>query len=102
MQVKLLRVLQEKKFNPVGSNRTINSDVRIIAASHKPFEEMIKNGDFRDDLFYRLNVLPVYLPPLRNRKTDVPRLIDHYVDYFNKYHNLSIKGLTEEAQSLLV
>ena len=101
MQVKLLRVLQEKKFTPVGSNRTINSDVRIIAASHKPFEEMIKSGDFRDDLFYRLNVLPVYLPPLRNRKTDIPRLIEHYVGYFNKYHNLSIRGLTEEATNLL-
>tara|TARA_B100000925_G_scaffold290490_1_gene275818 strand:+ start:4672 stop:6159 length:1488 start_codon:yes stop_codon:yes gene_type:complete len=101
MQVKLLRVLQEKKFNPVGSNRTINSDVRIIAASHKPFEEMIKDGEFREDLFYRLNVLPVYLPPLRKRKTDIPRLIDHYVDYFNKYHNLSIKGLAEEASNLL-
>jgi two-component system, NtrC family, response regulator HydG len=101
MQVKLLRVLQEKKFTPVGSNRTISSDVRIIAASHKPFEQMIKSGDFRDDLFYRLNVLPVYLPPLRKRKSDIPRLIDHYVYYFNKYHNLSIQGLTQEASSLL-
>ena len=58
---------------------------------------MIKSGDFREDLFYRLNVLPVYLPPLRKRKVDIPRLIDHYVDYFNNYHSLSIKGLTEEA-----
>jgi DNA-binding NtrC family response regulator len=68
MQVKLLRVLQERTFTPVGSNREIKVDVRIIAASHKPFEEMIKDGSFREDLFYRLNVLPVYLPPLRERK----------------------------------
>ncbi len=68
MQVKLLRILQEKKFTPVGSNREISADVRIIAASHKPFEEMIKTGEFREDLFYRLNVLPVYLPPFKGEK----------------------------------
>jgi DNA-binding NtrC family response regulator len=94
MQVKLLRVLQEKSFTPVGSNREIKSDVRIIAASHKPFEEMIKTGDFREDLFYRLNVLPVYLPPLRERKSDIPHLIQHYISYFNNIHNLKIQGMT--------
>ena len=97
MQVKLLRVLQEKKFTPVGSNREITVDVRIIAASHKPFEEMIKDGTFREDLFYRLNVLPVYLPPLRDRKSDIPHLVNYYVDYFNNIHNLEVKGLVPEA-----
>lgn len=97
MQVKLLRVLQEKSFTPVGSNREIKVDVRIIAASHKPFEEMIKTGDFREDLFYRLNVLPVYLPPLRERKSDIPHLVQHYVDYFNNLHNLKIQGASPEA-----
>lgn len=101
MQVKLLRVLQEKKFSPVGSNREITADVRIIAASHKPFEEMIKTGEFREDLFYRLNVLPVYLPPLRDRKTDVPHLVNYYINYFNNVHSLEVKGITPEATELL-
>ena len=101
MQVKLLRVLQEKSFTPVGSNREIKVDVRIIAASHKPFEEMIKEGTFREDLFYRLNVLPVYLPPLRERKSDIPHLLQHYVSYFNNIHGLHIKGFSPEAIEVL-
>lgn len=101
MQVKLLRVLQEKTFMPVGSNREIKVDVRIIAASHKPFEEMIKEGTFREDLFYRLNVLPVYLPPLRERKTDIPHLVNHYINYFNSVHNLKVKGAEPEALEVL-
>lgn len=102
MQVKLLRVLQEKTFTPVGANRDIKCDVRVIAASHKPFEEMIKEGTFREDLFYRLNVLPVYLPPLRDRKSDIPYLIKYYVTYFNNVHNLTIGGLTDEAEKVLL
>lgn len=101
MQVKLLRVLQEKTFMPVGSNREIKVDVRIIAASHKPFEEMIKDGSFREDLFYRLNVLPVYLPPLRERKSDIPHLVNHYISYFNNVHNLKVKGCEPEALEVL-
>jgi two-component system, NtrC family, response regulator HydG len=101
MQVKLLRVLQEKTFTPVGSNREIKVDVRIIAASHKPFEEMIKDGSFREDLFYRLNVLPVYLPPLRERKTDIPHLVNHYIQYFNSVHNLKVQGVENEALEVL-
>ena len=101
MQVKLLRVLQEKTFMPVGSNREIKVDVRIIAASHKPFEEMIKEGTFREDLFYRLNVLPVYLPPLRERTTDIPHLVNHYIHYFNNVHNLQVKGCEPAALDVL-
>jgi DNA-binding NtrC family response regulator len=101
MQVKLLRVLQEKTFMPVGSNREIKVDVRIIAASHKPFEEMIKDGSFREDLFYRLNVLPVYLPPLRERKSDIPHLVNHYIHYFNNVHNLKVKGCEPDAMEVL-
>ena len=101
MQVKLLRVLQEKTFMPVGSNREVKVDVRIIAASHKPFEEMIKDGSFREDLFYRLNVLPVYLPPLRERKTDIPHLVNHYINYFNNVHNLKVGGAEPEAMEVL-
>ena len=101
MQVKLLRVLQEKSFSPVGSNRDIKVDVRIIAASNKPFEEMIKKGTFREDLFYRLNVLPVYLPPLRERFSDIPHLVDYYIRYFNGVHGLEIKGIADDALKLL-
>ncbi len=97
MQVKLLRVLQEQSFTPVGSNREVKVDVRVIAASHKPFEEMIKDGRFREDLFYRLNVLPVYLPPLRERQSDIPHLVEYYIKYFNGVHALQIKGMTPEA-----
>lgn len=101
MQVKLLRVLQERSFTPVGANRDVKVDVRIIAASHKPFEEMIKDGSFREDLFYRLNVLPVYLPPLRERLSDIPHLIDYYIKYFNGIHNLEIKGLSPDSAALV-
>ncbi len=101
MQVKLLRILQERKFTPVGSNREISVDVRIIAASHQPFEEMIKEGKFREDLFYRLNVLPVYLPPLRDRQTDIPHLVNYYINYFNNVHGLEIKGTSPEAMQLI-
>lgn len=101
MQVKLLRVLQEKTFSPVGSNRDIQCDVRVIAASHKPFEKMIEEGTFREDLFYRLNVLPVYLPPLRERVSDIPHLSDYYIKYFNNLHNLEIHGISEEALILM-
>lgn len=101
MQVKLLRVLQEKKFTPVGSNREISVDVRIIAASHKPFEKMIEDGTFREDLFYRLNVLPVYLPPLRERTSDIPHLVNYYINYFNNVHNLEVKGFDDEAMKAM-
>lgn len=100
-QVKLLRVLQEKTFTPVGSNREIKVDVRIIAASHRPFEEMIKEGGFREDLFYRLNVLPVFLPPLRERKSDIPLLVNYYINYFNKIHQLQVRDATPEALTAL-
>lgn len=101
MQVKLLRALQEKTFTPVGANRDVTVDVRIIAASNKPFEEMIKDGSFREDLFYRLNVLPVYLPPLRERVSDIPHLALYYINYFNKVHGLNIQGLSPEANKVL-
>lgn len=97
MQVKLLRVLQEKTFTPIGANRDVKCDVRVIAASHKPFEKMIKDGTFREDLFYRLNVLPVYLPALRERVSDLPFLVNYYVTYFNDHHHLDIQGLSPES-----
>jgi two-component system response regulator HydG len=101
MQVKLLRVLQEKKFTPVGSNREIEMNVRIVAATNRPLEAMIKEGTFREDLFYRLNVLPIQLPPLRDRKNDIEALSKYFVDRFNQRYKKQIRGLTEEAMALL-
>jgi two-component system response regulator HydG len=101
MQVKLLRVLQEKKFTPVGSNREIESDVRIIAATNRNLDEMIKTGAFREDLFYRLNIIPVVLPPLKERKDDIDRLVTLFISKFNKSHEKEITGVTAEALAAL-
>ncbi len=101
MQVKLLRVLQDQSFTPIGSNRDVKVDVRIISASHRSFERMIKEGGFREDLFYRLNILPVFLPPLRERVSDIPHLVNYYIKYFNSVHNLEIKGTSDEAMGFL-
>jgi DNA-binding NtrC family response regulator len=101
MQVKLLRALQEKKFTPVGSNREVEVNVRIVAATNRNLEEMIKKGEFREDLFYRLNVLPIHLPPLRERKNDVEVLSRHFIEKFNQQHKKNISGVSPEAMELL-
>lgn len=88
LQAKLLRVLQEKQFSPVGSNEVKFADVRVIAATNVDLEEAVARGLFRLDLFYRLNVLPVTLPPLRERKSDVRQLLDHFLDHSNQNHRL--------------
>lgn len=97
MQVKLLRVLQEKRFTPVGSNREIEVNVRIVAASNRNFEAMIRSGEFREDLFYRLNVLPIVLPPLRERRNDIGVLTRYFVDKFNQEQQKSIRGVSADA-----
>ena len=102
MQVKLLRVIQERKFTPVGSNREIDMDVRIIAATNRNLEELIQKGTFREDLFYRLNVIPVYLPPLRDRKDDIGKLVSHFVAKFNNLHKKAVAGISEQAMGLLL
>lgn len=101
MQVKLLRALQEKKFTPVGSNREVEVNVRIVAATNRNLEEMIKKGEFREDLFYRLNVLPIQLPPLRERKNDIEVLSTYFIDKFNQEHHKNITGISAEAMELL-
>ncbi|NUM88223.1 MAG: sigma-54-dependent Fis family transcriptional regulator [Bdellovibrionales bacterium] len=101
MQVKLLRVLQNRTFTPVGSNREIRCDVRIIAATNRDLEKMIREGEFRQDLFYRLNVMPIFLPPLRERADDVPALVDHFVRKFNALHGRQIAGIEAEALAAL-
>jgi two-component system response regulator HydG len=101
MQVKLLRVLQEKKFTPVGSNREVEVNVRIVAATNRNLEEMIKKGEFREDLFYRLNVLPIQLPPLRERKNDIEALASYFIEKFNQQHRKNIARISPEAMELL-
>jgi two-component system, NtrC family, response regulator HydG len=102
LQVKLLRALQEQRFTPVGSNREAEVNVRIIAATNRNLEEMIRKGEFREDLFYRLNVLPIYLPPLRERKEDIPALLKHFLDKFNATYVHKISGISDEATDLLM
>lgn len=86
LQVKLLRILQEQEFERVGGNKTVKVNVRLVAATNRNLEEMVKNGEFREDLYYRLNVIPVYLPPLRERYEDVKLIIEHYLRKFMKEH----------------
>ena len=97
MQVKLLRVLQERSFTPVGSNREIKCDIRIIAATNRDLEKMIKENSFRQDLFYRLNVMPIFLPPLRERNDDIPYLVNHFIQKFNRLHGRTIEGIDSDA-----
>ena len=100
-QVKLLRVLQEHTFTPVGSNREVKADVRIIAATNQDLEKAIHDGRFREDLYYRLNVMPLFLPPLRERKEDIPSLVHHFVEKFNEEHARQISGIAPEALEAL-
>ncbi len=101
MQVKLLRVLQEKKFLPVGSNREVKSNARIVAATNRNLEKMIEEGDFREDLFYRLNVMPIFLPSLRERKDDIPALVQHFIKKFAKSHQSQINSIHPAAVETL-
>lgn len=101
-QAKLLRVLQEREFKPVGGTKSIKVDIRLIAATNKDLEKMIQEGRFREDLFYRLNIVPIFLPPLRERKEDIPPLAFHFLKKYNRERNKNIRTITPEAMSLLV
>jgi two-component system nitrogen regulation response regulator NtrX len=101
-QAKVLRILQERKFERVGGSRTIEVDVRVIAATNKDLAEEINRGNFREDLFYRLNVLPFDVPPLRQRKEDIPRLISHFLELFCSKESREIKEVSPQAMDLLV
>ncbi|MEO0161848.1 MAG: sigma-54-dependent Fis family transcriptional regulator [candidate division WOR-3 bacterium] len=96
-QSKLLRVLQEKEFERLGGTKTIKVDVRVIAATNQNLEEKIKQKQFREDLFYRLNVFPIYIPPLRDRKDDILIIAEHYLSYYSKQMNKDIKKFSDEA-----
>lgn len=101
MQVKLLRVLQERKFTPVGGTREVKTNTRIIAATNRNLEKMMEEGTFREDLFYRLNVMPIFLPPLRERTDDIEALAQNFIKKFSKQHGRVINGLTPEALGFL-
>ena len=102
IQVKLLRILQEKEFQRLGSNVNLRTDVRVITATHRNLEEAIKKGTFREDLYYRLNVIPIHLPPLRERRGDIPLLIDHFLKKYSKENQKSILDISREARALLL
>ncbi len=100
-QVKLLRVLQERKITPVGSNHDVPIDVRIISATNKPLEKMMQEGKFRTDLYYRLNVMPINLPPLRERREDIEDISAFMIEKFNRLHDRSIKSIHPDALEVL-
>ncbi|MCR5218008.1 sigma-54 dependent transcriptional regulator [Treponema sp.] len=101
VQIKILRVLQEKKFERVGGEQTIDVDVRVVAATNRNLEEEVKKGNFREDLYYRLNVVHIHVPPLRERKEDIPLLIQSFLDEFNRENSKNIEGLDAKAKSAM-
>lgn len=102
VQVKLLRVLQEREFERLGGTRTIKVDVRIIAATNKDLRQAVKQGQFREDLFYRLNVIPIYIPPLRERREDIPLLVDHFVEKFRRETGRPIEGVSPSTMHIFL
>ncbi len=97
LQSKLLRVLQDRQFERIGGIKTIKTDIRVIAATHQDLKLAVEQKRFREDLYYRLNVIPIHLPPLRERKSDIPLLAYYFLEYFNKTKKKKIKGFTKEA-----
>jgi DNA-binding NtrC family response regulator len=101
IQVKLLRFLQESEFERVGGTKTIKVDVRIISATNKRLEDLVREGKFRDDLYYRLKVITIEVPPLRERKEDIPLIVDFYLKKFSEIHNKKVKGISPEAMRMI-
>jgi DNA-binding NtrC family response regulator len=102
LQLNLLRVLQEREFHRVGGERSIRVDVRVIAATNRDLEQMVREGKFREDLYYRLNVITINVPPLRERKEDIPILVDHFIEKFNFESGKNVEGISEEALEILL
>jgi DNA-binding NtrC family response regulator len=101
LQVKLLRVLQERCFEPVGGTKTLPANVRVIAATNADLEQAVEQGLFREDLFYRLNVIPIHVPSLRERKSDIPLLLHHFMETFNRARGRQLRGVAPEAMDML-
>jgi DNA-binding NtrC family response regulator len=102
LQVKLLRVLQEREFERIGGTKTLKVDVRLIAATNKDLEKAVASGEFRDDLYYRLQVIPIYIPPLRERREDIPSLVNHFLKKYNQENGRKIEKIAPEALGLLM
>ena len=102
IQIKLLRVLQEKEFEQVGDSKTIKVDVRVIAATNQDLTDKVRNGQFREDLFYRLNVMKIIIPPLRERRDDIPLLVEHFISVFNKKFNKNISSISPNVQKIFL
>jgi PAS domain S-box-containing protein len=102
VQVRLLRVLEEKVFEPLGSTKTVETNARVIAATHRNLAELTKQGQFREDLYYRINVIRVHLPELSQRKEDIPILVDHFIERFNQLNGKKIVGISQEAMAALI
>ncbi|MDY6986506.1 MAG: sigma-54 dependent transcriptional regulator [Thermodesulfobacteriota bacterium] len=101
LQVKILRVLEDREFEQVGGCKTIRVDVRVIAATHRDLEEEVDKGNFREDLYYRLNVIPITLPPLRERKSDISLMVDHFLHEFNVKNHKTIQGISDSAMEIM-
>jgi transcriptional regulator with GAF, ATPase, and Fis domain len=97
LQVKILRALQERCFEPVGSTKTVQVNVRVIAATNIDLEKAVSAGKFREDLYYRLNVIPIHIPALRERKSDIPLLLSHFLDLYGRSKGRSLSGFSSEA-----
>jgi len=102
VQIRLLRVLEEKVFEPLGSTKTVETNARVIAATHRNLAELTKQGQFREDLYYRINVIRVHLPELSQRKEDIPILVDNFIERFNQLNGKKIVGISQEAMAALI
>jgi transcriptional regulator with PAS, ATPase and Fis domain len=102
LQVKLLRVLQDRSFERIGGVKSIKVDIRVVAATNQELEALVKQGNFREDLYYRLNVIPIRVPPLRERVSDIPLLVVHFLQEFSKKKKKSAKRLSPQAMGLLI
>ncbi|HOO55787.1 MAG TPA: sigma 54-interacting transcriptional regulator [bacterium] len=102
LQVRLLRVLQEHEFEPLGSEKPVKVDIRVIAATNRNLDDMVQKGEFRQDLYYRINVMQLLIPPLRDRKEDIPLLVDHFIQRFNRLKEKDIAGVSDRALLVLM
>ncbi|KKL72748.1 hypothetical protein LCGC14_2081790, partial [marine sediment metagenome] len=101
LQKKLLRFLQEKEFYRLGGKKRVSVDARVLAATNMDIEEAVEKGDFRSDLYYRLNVITISVPPLRERREDIPLLVSHFIDVYNKKNNKDIQGVEDSVMNML-